>query len=229
MEARWIARLSLGRRLPTLRSQTPPVSNLTVGKEPRSGPDGSSSWPRRYARLGPGCRPGEAGLRSAPGALVACPRALQKEGGHVQSNVVLRSLQAGPLLEPEAGVVRLAHPVEQELHVERESDTQLVMADQLLVEQEPAQSPGVAIIAADDALELIALDGSLVDEYITEQLALGRAATLCVNGSSILQLDLEGLVLAVDVEHFDSNCSDQGFTIKCDGEYGSRRATYECM
>ena len=52
-----------------IKVDTPPVSNLTVGKEPRSGPDGSSSWPRRYARLGPGCRPGEAGLRSAPGAL----------------------------------------------------------------------------------------------------------------------------------------------------------------
>jgi hypothetical protein len=51
----------------------------------------------------------------------------------------------------------------------------------------------------------------------------------CYDNYSVEDCDAKGDTLAVDVEHFDSNCADQGFTNECDGEYGSRRSTYECL
>jgi heme A synthase len=51
----------------------------------------------------------------------------------------------------------------------------------------------------------------------------------CYNNYSPDDCDAKGETLALDVEHFDSSCSEQGFTKECDGEYGSRRSTYECL
>ena len=51
----------------------------------------------------------------------------------------------------------------------------------------------------------------------------------CYDNYSTDDCDAKGETLALDVEHFDSSCSDQGFTKECDGEYGSRRSTYECL